>query len=300
MVRAMDVAELEYLLGEPVESVEPGQWGFTNRTAVATLAGGGRLVVQQYVDPAGAANRIRATERLAEPLRLAGVPTAVLVRADLAATPPYAVFEALPGRPGYVVAEHDLSAPVFPAMAAAMGRTLAALQSIPVAGRGLPSLWASPVQLAATASEWLAASNAVIGAADRRRLQAVIDALPGLFVDRPVVVAHGDYGPANVLFEGERVTGLLDLEYARLADPLFDVAWWSWLLRFHTPVAFERTWPTFLANAGFDPGAPDFERRVFTLLMVRVLEATSRAAGGDQHAAWGDRISTTLRWDPDL
>jgi aminoglycoside phosphotransferase (APT) family kinase protein len=295
----MDRGELQRLLGMAVESVEAGEWGFTNRTAIATLADGRRLVVQQYADRAGAANRLRSTRRLAGPLREVGVPTSVLVQADLAATPPYAVFEALPGQPGYVAADHDLSAPVFPAMAAAMGRLLVDLRSIPAAGLGLPSLWASPVQLAATASRWLATSSTVISTTERNQLQAVIDSLPELFVDRPVVVAHGDYGPANVLFEGDRVTGLLDFESARLADPLFDVAWWSWLLRFHTPDAFEAGWPRFLAAARIDADEPGFERRIFVLLMVRLLETTFSYSAADTHAAWGERISRTLGWDPD-
>jgi aminoglycoside phosphotransferase (APT) family kinase protein len=43
--------------------------------------------------------------------------------------------------------------------------------------------------------------------------------VPGLFTGRPVVLAHGDFAPVNILTDGQEVTGLLDFEAVRLADP---------------------------------------------------------------------------------
>jgi aminoglycoside phosphotransferase (APT) family kinase protein len=43
-------------------------------------------------------------------------------------------------------------------------------------------------------------------------------------VDRPVVV-HGDFRPGNVLYSGDRITGLLDWEMAHLGHPAEDLAW---------------------------------------------------------------------------
>lgn len=40
-----------------------------------------------------------------------------------------------------------------------------------------------------------------------------------------VSLCHGDAGPGNFLFEGSRVTALLDWEFAHLGDPLDDLAW---------------------------------------------------------------------------
>ncbi len=40
-----------------------------------------------------------------------------------------------------------------------------------------------------------------------------------------VVLCHGDVGPGNFLHDGERVTALLDWEFAHLGDPLDDLAW---------------------------------------------------------------------------
>jgi aminoglycoside phosphotransferase (APT) family kinase protein len=218
----------------------------------------------------------------------------VLVRADLEASPPYAIFEALAGQPGYVVADHDLSAPVFPLMAEAMGRLLRRLQAIPVEVLELPLTWADPRSLARTAAAWLGTTEPLLSVAEVAQVQRLIDTLPGLFAGRPIVVAHGDYGPANVLFEGAQVTALLDLESARLADPLFDLAWWKWLLHAHTPRAFELSWPQFLAAAEVDPGEEDFEQRIFALLTLRLLETTASYAGTGTHEAWVERLSRAL------
>jgi len=38
-------------------------------------------------------------------------------------------------------------------------------------------------------------------------------------------LCHGDAGPGNFLFEGERVTALLDWEFAHVGDPVDDLAW---------------------------------------------------------------------------
>lgn len=38
-------------------------------------------------------------------------------------------------------------------------------------------------------------------------------------------VVHGDFRPGNVLYEGERITALLDWELAHLGDPVEDIAW---------------------------------------------------------------------------
>lgn len=45
--------------------------------------------------------------------------------------------------------------------------------------------------------------------------------------DGPVVLAHGDAGPGNFLFEDGRLTALIDWELAHLGDPMGDLAWFS-------------------------------------------------------------------------
>jgi aminoglycoside phosphotransferase (APT) family kinase protein len=45
--------------------------------------------------------------------------------------------------------------------------------------------------------------------------------------DGAPVLAHGDAGPGNFLFEGDRLTAVIDWELAHLGDPMGDLAWFS-------------------------------------------------------------------------
>ncbi len=65
-----------------------------------------------------------------------------------------------------------------------------------------------------------------------------IDALARLSVDwleanvpdydgDPVLV-QGDTGPGNIMYDGDRVSGIIDWELAHLGDPMDDIAWLSW------------------------------------------------------------------------
>ncbi len=45
--------------------------------------------------------------------------------------------------------------------------------------------------------------------------------------DGSPVLAHGDAGPGNFLFEGGRLTAIIDWELAHLGDPMEDMAWFS-------------------------------------------------------------------------
>ena len=41
----------------------------------------------------------------------------------------------------------------------------------------------------------------------------------------PLVLVHGDFNPANFLYEGGRVTALIDWENSRIGDPREDLGW---------------------------------------------------------------------------
>ncbi len=76
--------------------------------------------------------------------------------------------------------------------------------------------------------------------------------------------------------------GLLDFEAVRLADPLFDPAWWAWSVSFAGPGVLETAWPAFLAGAGIDPAEPRLSERVRVLQVLRMMEqlATGNLAVG--------------------
>lgn len=127
-------------------------------------------------------------------------------------------------------------------------------------------------------------------------VRAVITAEP--HARRTPVVNHGDFGPQNVLFVGSEVSGVLDFEDARIADPLLDVAWWNWLVRTHTPQAFERGWRRFVAAAGnsFSPGDEVLAADLRRIIIFRLLETAehSRFTQPEKHPSWARRLQQEL------
>ncbi len=71
------------------------------------------------------------------------------------------------------------------------------------------------------------------------------------------IIRHGDLGPWNTLWQGERLTGLLDWDLAEPAERIVDVAQMAW---YFVPLRGERGW----REAGFDV-RPDFWHRLEVL-----------------------------------
>ncbi|MFG1790252.1 phosphotransferase family protein [Nocardia sp. NPDC049149] len=271
----MDSAEyggLEQTLGQPIAESAPAEWGFQNRTDLLTLADGDRMVLQRYRDPDDAERRLRVMHTLLEPAAKRGIAIPRIRRFDLDADPAWIVFDALPGVPIPASDETGLGTPRFPAIAGEMGTLLRAFRRLPIAGLQLDDLWASPTRLARRAAGWVLDVTAELTAAQRGALERILKAVPTLFADRPTVLAHGDFTPVNVLTDGENITGLTDFESIRLADPLFDPAWWSWSVGFAGAHVLALAWPEFLDSAGFDPAEPDLPQRVEAIQILRMLE----------------------------
>ncbi|WP_378734474.1 aminoglycoside phosphotransferase family protein [Nocardia brasiliensis] len=269
----MDSAEyggLEQTLGQPIAGIAPAEWGFQNRTDLLTLADGDRMVLQRYRNPDDAERRLRIMHTLLEPAAKRGITIPRIRRFDLDADPAWIVFDALPGVPIPASDEIGLASPRFPAIAREMGTLLAAFRRLPTAGLQLDDLWATPTRLVESATAW--AARVELSVAQRATLDRTLRSLPTLFAYRPVVLAHGDFTPVNILHDGETITGLLDFESVCLADPLFDPAWWSWSVGAAGSDALAPAWPEFLEGAGFDPDEPDLAQRIEALQLLRTLE----------------------------
>jgi aminoglycoside phosphotransferase (APT) family kinase protein len=52
-------------------------------------------------------------------------------------------------------------------------------------------------------------------------------------------LVHGDYQPGNVLYEGGRLTGIIDWELASIGSPLLDV---GWLMFMADPLSWQPDW----------------------------------------------------------
>ncbi|MGW3572283.1 phosphotransferase family protein [Streptomyces sp. NPDC000941] len=71
-----------------------------------------------------------------------------------------------------------------------------------------------------------------------RRIHGTEASVPALGAgDEGEVLVHGDYGPHNVLLDPVtfQVTAVVDWEFARLGEPVEDLAWCEWIVRMHHP-----------------------------------------------------------------
>jgi len=289
-------ALIERVLARPVADATRAVWGFTNRTDIVTLDSGERVVVQRYRRRQDAEYRLRVMRALWGPAAEAGIAVPRIRESDLDADPAWVIFDALPGVPVPEAGDAGLESPRFPAIARSMGELLASFRRLPTAGLELDDLWADPGRLAAHAGRWVR-QIAGLTAMERTTLADLLGRLPARFAKRPVVLAHGDFAPVNVLTDGTSLTGLLDFESVRLADPLFDAAWWAWAVSFASPAVLESAWPPFLQGAGIDATDPELPGHVRSLQVLRMLEllAGESSLAPDVQRIVADRLHAMLR-----
>ncbi len=290
-----DRAVIERALAEPIVAAERAVWGFQNQTEIVTLGSGERLVVQRYRRRDDAEYRVRAMELLRQPAREAQIPIPRVLAADLDATPAWVVFDALPGVPVPEAGDAGLEGPRFPDIARKMGELLSSFRQLPIAKDELDDLWADPEPLVGRAARWCDAIPR-LDADEREVVSDLLDRVPGQFSERRAVLAHGDFAPMNVLTDGRSLTGLLDFESVRIADPLFDVAWWHWSVSFSPPAVLEAAWPAFLHGAGIEVRDPEFAGRVRSIQVLRMLELLASRAipSPDVEGVVADRLRLTL------
>jgi Ser/Thr protein kinase RdoA (MazF antagonist) len=128
-----------------------------------------------------------------------------------------------------------------------------------------------------------------------RVLRATGRTLRRLQADHPRL-AHGDYGPQNLLFEPERldVVAVLDWEFAHQGDEVEDLAWAEWIVRMHHPHAVVHVDALF---DGYGERPPWPDRQAAMITRCEVLLKRSEVAG-EQVAVdlWRERTATTHGW----
>jgi aminoglycoside phosphotransferase (APT) family kinase protein len=222
-----------------------------------------------------------------------GLPVPEVLGGDARADPPFVLTSRLAGEPGDALL-------ATPAGAARLGRVAggaaAALAAVPpaVSGRSLSRTWSDPDRLAAAAAGWLREAGPLLDQSASEAVRAALDRIPVLLATPPVV-AHGDLAPVNLLVDGERITGILDLERLRLAPPLFDAAWFRLLVRHHHPERWPDAGPPFLAALGVsDSGATATAMDDLAVLAcLEMLTALPRRSPG--RVAWAARARERLR-----
>lgn len=128
------------------------------------------------------------------------------------------------------------------------------------------------------------------------RLQAVpvatVPELPGA----GSYLAHGDFGPQNMLFDGSlAVTALLDWEFAHKGDPIEDVAWAEWIMRMHHPQHARDSIVGLFKGYGVRPRWRDR----YTAMLDRCEQLRTRCVAQGlpgAAASWAERCATTAQW----
>jgi aminoglycoside phosphotransferase (APT) family kinase protein len=285
------------VLGSRVLGIEAltRPWASGVRTSLVTLEDG-RQVIHQEGAPtvagrAGIARRIR----FAGALRSAapGLPVPEVLDGDSRANPPFAVTSFLPGEAGDALLATPAGAARVGRLAGSVAAVLAAVPLVAL-GRSLPRTWADPGRLASAVAGWLREAGPVLDQSETWAVGNVVDRIPGLLA-APPVIAHGDLAPVNLLVDGERLAGIVDLERLRLAPALFDAAWFRLLVRHHHPQRWPDAGPMFLAALGVpddDATASDLDDLAILACLETIAALPRRSPG---RLAWAARIRERLR-----
>jgi aminoglycoside phosphotransferase len=126
------------------------------------------------------------------------------------------------------------------------------------------------------------------------RIQALdVTAVPGL-PGRGEVIVHGDFGPQNVLVEGNRIRAVLDWEFAHLGDRVEDLAWAEWIVRMHHPSHVAEL-PELFEASRLEPGWVHRHAAMVDRCtdLLRQAERANRADGAE---LWRTRLHVTEAW----
>jgi tRNA A-37 threonylcarbamoyl transferase component Bud32 len=134
-----------------------------------------------------------------------------------------------------------------------------------------------------------------VGRTARQLQQIDVESGASFSADRPdAVLVHGDFGPHNMIFEASTAepTAIVDWELTDVGDPIEDIAWAEWVVRFHhadlvhaLPALFD----------GYQAQPPWPRRQAAMLAKCRALDLVQRLRiDNDAEAGlWQRRIDTT-------
>ena len=292
---------LEALLGEPAETIVDlgSPWATSTRTELVTLTDGRQVVVQRQFGGAAARASIGRRERLGRllPSVAPWLPVPDVLAGVAEGPQPFLVTRFIPGVSGRELLADDPGAAL---LGRRMGELATGLARVPTRDMRLWGTWGDPERLSAAARRWLDASAPDLGAGGTRALERLLRRVPRDLAGEAPIFAHGDLAPVNVILRDGEVVALLDFERARLAHPLFDAAWWRWILRHHHPERWAVAGPAFLAAAGLDD-SPGAAARMDLLAALQCLEMLhgSRARPAATRRAWAARLLAVLDWAGD-
>jgi aminoglycoside phosphotransferase (APT) family kinase protein len=267
--------------GAPITDLAPTTGGFSHHTAYVTI--GGRCCVVKAARAASRRADVRREARILQQLRGSGLPAPALLALAEGDDWTVEVQSYIAGAHGLQVlagAPADLDQ-VF----GALGRLLARVHSTPLAAPSPQLLFERASALADLEVD-----------ADLRAALAASLGHPVWERASPRLV-HGDAGLHNLLWDG-RITALLDWEWAGWGEPLLDLAWIYWTMRWRNLPG--HLWQAFLDAYGSGPavaaGTTPGALRALALGQIAGILKRSQ----DEPAAWAEwlrRAHWTLALD---
>ena len=261
-------------------------WGFTHETWILATSNGPAVAVQRRRDRSDPTRpRSRA---IREAVRAAG-----LMVPEPSGAPPdrgHAVV-VLPFVPGAPAAELLRGADGAEAAGVLGGRVAARLAGIAWAGLGLPSTWASGERLRTAGRDWARRCAGSLRERSLGTIETLLEGAAGEVDDASGRFAHGDLAPVNILVRRGRVAAILDLDRARVAHPLYDAAWFAWVVTHHHPQVADAAWRGYARGAGLPPQTP----AAFAWIQpLQLLERAATARTRSEREAWATRLEAAL------
>jgi aminoglycoside phosphotransferase (APT) family kinase protein len=264
-------------LGARLSDVARLPWGFTNETWAATAPTGERFAVTRMRSGGAAAFVVGRGPAIARRLAAAGLDVPIPDVARSLRAKRVVVSSWIEGTPAMLRLDG-------PAGAEAVGRAAALawrrLADVDATGLALDVTWARPEALASAASAWLetvrSETSSTTTAVVERLIETTRPTSPAARASIPTAFVHGDLVPANVLLRDTGVA-LLDLESARMGDPLLDAAWFRWIVAYHHPALAPAAWGGFAVAAGLADLSGSQEARLAAYPVLRILEILATA-----------------------
>jgi aminoglycoside phosphotransferase (APT) family kinase protein len=291
--RDRDFEAIAIALGTSVAMAAAVQWGDSYATYRLDLADGRVIAARRWPGPDAARAAAKDVLRRGALIR-AGVGVPWPARIIAAGRDRWTVTPWIDGPTGAAMLDDLESAAT---LAARMGELSQSIALTDAQGLDLDATWADPASLGRAVAGWLAALASSVDGWMADVLHADLTRVLTSWGQRSwsPVVAHGDYVPINVVIGPDGELVILDLDDLCLAPPIFDIAWWGWVVRFHHPTAWAIGWSRLLDAARLRDHA-EITSDARSIGRLRCLQRTVAANDDDARARWLGRLTVTASW----
>lgn len=277
--------------GNSIVGARRARWGFRHETWIVEEADGRSAVVQRRIDGSDPTSpNARAVRHL---VRTAGLPVPEPARV---AVPADEVVVTMPFIEGVIGAEllgGDRGAEI---VGRACGQVGARLGSTNPTGVRLSHTWASGDGLRVVTHARMRGLGRALPTETRRHLLNALDRTAREVDAAKPTLVHGDLVPVNVLVRDDRLAAVLDLDRVQLAHPLYDAAWFAWVVSFYHATVANVACEAYARAAGIV--VRPF-RALAWMWPLQLLERMAEAQDGLERAAWAARLAAIDDFDGD-